>query len=80
MADARGATGAGTYPPLAHNPRLRSREYVLSVVANGQKAMPQFGSSLTDGQIAAVVDYVRTHFGNRYTDAASNRDVRVVRP
>jgi len=76
MADAKGAMGAGSYPALAHNPRLQSRDYVLSVVANGSKAMPRFAGSLTYGQIAAVVNYVRTHFGNRYADNATAGDVQ----
>jgi mono/diheme cytochrome c family protein len=76
MADAKGAIGAGSYPALAHNPRLQSRGYVLSVVANGSKAMPRFAGSLTEVQIAAVVNYVRTHFGNRYADNATAGDVK----
>ncbi len=31
---------------------------------------------LDDARIAAVVNYVRTHFGNRYTDTVSVEDVR----
>jgi mono/diheme cytochrome c family protein len=38
-------------------------------VLHGQRAMPPFGESLSDEQIAAVLNYVRTHFGNRYRDA-----------
>ena len=79
MPDARGARGAGTYPPLANNPRLQSAAYALSIVANGQKAMPWFGGPLTDAQIAAVVGYVRTHFGNHYTSPVTAADVRAVR-
>jgi mono/diheme cytochrome c family protein len=30
-------------------------------------------------QIAAVVDYVRTHFGSRYADDATDSDVKVMR-
>ena len=30
---------------------------------------------LDDRQIAAVVNYVRSHFGNRYTDEVSAADV-----
>lgn len=79
MADARGASGAGTYPSLASNPRLQSAAYALSIVANGQKAMPWFGGPLTDAQIAVVVGYVRTHFGNHYSSPVTAADAKAVR-
>ena len=28
--------------------------------------MPPFGEMMSDDQVAAVVNYVRTHFGNKY--------------
>jgi mono/diheme cytochrome c family protein len=34
---------------------------------------------MSDGQVAAVVNYVRTHFGNNYSDAVTARDVRSAR-
>jgi mono/diheme cytochrome c family protein len=42
--------------------------------------MPPFGVMMNDEQIAAVVNYVRTHFGNAYKDAVIPEDVKVVRP
>ena len=68
MPDARGAVGAGAYPALAFNPRLAAAIYPITVVLHGQRAMPPFGESLSDEQIASVLNYVRTHFGNRYRD------------
>ena len=41
--------------------------------------MPPFGDMMTDGQVAAVVNYVRTHFGNSYQDAVTAKDVSDVR-
>jgi mono/diheme cytochrome c family protein len=79
MSEAQGAVGAGRYPALANNPRLQSPYYPLTVVTNGQRAMPRLGAFLTDVQIANVVNYVRTHFGNRYTDLVSAKEVRKVR-
>jgi mono/diheme cytochrome c family protein len=35
---------------------------------------------MDDDQIAAVVNYVRTHFGNDYKDAVTPADVKAVRP
>ena len=68
MPDAKGAIGAGAYPALAANPRLAAAIYPVNVVLHGQRAMPPFGESLSDEQIASVLNYVRTHFGNRYKD------------
>jgi mono/diheme cytochrome c family protein len=79
MSDGKGATGAGTYPSLAGNSRLESSGYPIAVVINGQRGMPPFGAMMSDDQVAAVVNYVRTHFGNRYQDAVSVEDVRAVR-
>lgn len=79
MADAKGAKGAGQYPALAENPRLAAAAYPVYVVTYGQKAMPAFGGLLSDKQIATVVNYVRTHFGNDYDADASADDVSKIR-
>jgi mono/diheme cytochrome c family protein len=86
MADAKGATGAGTYPALASNPRLAAATYPITVVLNGQRAMPPFGhdnppftAGLTDVQVANVVNYVRTHFGNQYNDVITADSVKAAR-
>jgi mono/diheme cytochrome c family protein len=68
MPDAKGAIGAGAYPALASNPRLAAAIYPITVVLHGQRAMPPFGESLTDEQIASVLNYVRSNFGNHYKD------------
>ena len=62
MPDGRGAHGAGTYPSLVDDPRLAVSSYPLGVVLHGRSAMPPFGHSLTNEQVAAVVSYIRTHF------------------
>jgi mono/diheme cytochrome c family protein len=79
MQDAAGATGAGTYPSLASNSYLQSGAYPLYVVVHGRRAMPPFGDMLNDEQIAAVVNYVRTHFGNNFRDAVTAGDVKDAR-
>jgi mono/diheme cytochrome c family protein len=66
MADGKGATGAGTIPALANNPRLAVAAYPITMVAKGRGVMPWFDDILTPTQIADVVVYVRTHFGNDY--------------
>ena len=64
MADGRGAVGAAAYPRLAGDVLLASADYAATRVLLGSGAMPPFARSLSDEQIAAVVDYIRTHFGN----------------
>jgi mono/diheme cytochrome c family protein len=79
MPDGKGATGAGTYPSLAGDSNLVSSGYPVGIVVNGQRGMPPFGAMMDDDQVAAVVNYVRTHFGNDYQDAVTAEDVRTVR-
>lgn len=81
-----GAVGAGHYPKLAGDPALVSWEYVALTVLNGKNGMPPFGlpadrametraAHLSDAQIADVVNYVRSHFGNRYKSTVSAKQV-----
>lgn len=74
-----GAVGAGAYPALAGDARLQSGGYALSLVLNGSKAMPGFGAMLDDRQAAAVVNYVRTDFGNDARDAVTEADAAAAR-
>jgi len=80
MAAAEGAVGAGAYPALANDPKLAAAGYSVLVVVNGSKDMPPFGALLDDEQVAAVVNYVRSHFGNSYPDIVSPVDVKSPRP
>ncbi len=77
--DAKGAVGAGVYPPLADDKNLASTDFVLTVLFGGLKGMPPVGSMMSDAQVADVVTYVRTHFGNTYTDSVSPADVAAAR-
>ena len=79
MPDAMGASGAGSYPALAGNKNLETGSYPIYLVINGRRGMPAFGDMMTDGQIAAVVNYLRTHFGNNYQDAVTTKDVQDAR-
>jgi mono/diheme cytochrome c family protein len=79
MAKAEGAVGAGSYPALAKNANLRTSGYPVYVVLHGYKSMPPFARLMSDDQVAAVVNYVRTHFGNQYTDAVTADDVKNAR-
>jgi mono/diheme cytochrome c family protein len=86
MPDARGAVGAGRYPALAQDRTLVSRQYMALTILKGRRNMPAFGAKhaigfgappavLSEAQIAAVINYVRTHFGNRYTDPITAAEV-----
>jgi mono/diheme cytochrome c family protein len=79
MSDGKGAVGAGAYPSLAGNRNLEAGGYPIDVVVNGQRGMPAFGAMMSDAQVAAVVNYLRTHFDNTYQDAVTADDVKVVR-
>ena len=80
MPDAKGAVGAARYPALAQNAKLSVASYAVFMVTNGRAGMPAFARLLDDDQIAGVVNYVRTHFGNDYKDAVTPADVKAVRP
>lgn len=92
MPDAKGATGAGTYPALTGNPKLASPQYMAAVILFGRHDMPSFvvrqsnhrsffeDATLTDEQVAEVINYVRTHFGNRYTNSMTAADVAAMHP
>ena len=86
MPEAQGAAGAGAYPKLAANPQLASWEYVALTVVRGRGGMPAFGrrgeepfaflnARLDDEEIARVVNYVRSHFGNRYKKTVTASEV-----
>lgn len=78
--DARGATGAASYPALAENNNLASAEYLEILVLQGRRGMPPLGSMLSDQQIADVINYVRTHLGNNYGEGVSAADIQGARP
>ncbi|WP_342629209.1 cytochrome c [Nguyenibacter vanlangensis] len=81
MPDGKGAMGSGArFPALAGNPKLASGDYPVYVVLNGFGGMPWFSGLLNDRQVADVVNYVRTNFGNHYTDMVKPADVASQRP
>ena len=79
MPDGKGAQGAGHYPALADNPAVEAAPYVILNVLHGRKAMPSFGDEMNDDQVAAVVNYTRTHFGNRFAGDVTPSQVRSLR-
>lgn len=83
MPQGEGAVGAGQYPALADNQLLAGASYPIQLVVNGQYAMPPFGGMLDDRQVADVVNYIRSNFGNDFIaefGEATPQDVAQVRP
>jgi mono/diheme cytochrome c family protein len=89
MPDAGGAVGAGHYPALAKDPALASRQYMALTILMGRRNMPAFGAGhaigfggpaavLSEAQIAAVINYVRSHFGNHYKDQITPAEVKAL--
>jgi len=86
MPGAVGAVGAGHYPALARDPALASSQYMALTILKGRRNMPAFGARhaigfggppavLSEPQIAAVINYVRSHFGNHYKDQITAAEV-----
>jgi mono/diheme cytochrome c family protein len=89
MPQGEGAVGAGHYPKLSANTKLVSWEYVALTVLDGRNGMPPFGLPadqvmetrtvhLSDSQIADVVNYVRSHFGNHYKATVAAQQVAML--
>jgi mono/diheme cytochrome c family protein len=90
MPDGKGAVGAGNYPALAGDGSLASTEFMALTLLSGRRNMPAFGGngdvgmffmvpSLTDEQIAAVINYVRSHFGNHFKGQITPARVKALR-
>jgi hypothetical protein len=79
MPDGKGAEGAGNYPALAANRKLASADYLATTVLHGRHGMPPFADYLSDEQAAEIVNYVRSHFGNHFSDTLTADDVKRLR-
>jgi mono/diheme cytochrome c family protein len=78
MADAMGGKGAAAIPALAKNSKLAEPGYPIGMIVQGRGAMPALTDLLSPAQIAAVVTYVRTHFGNSYKKPVTEADVKTM--
>jgi mono/diheme cytochrome c family protein len=55
----------GAFPSLAGDPFVVGRpEPVAATVLNGRGGMPTFGKDLADDEIAAILTFVRSSWGN----------------
>jgi mono/diheme cytochrome c family protein len=86
MPGAQGASGAGFYPKLAADKKLVSWQFVALTVLNGRNGMPPFGfpadqvvqlrtTHLSDQQVADVVNYLRSHFDNKFPARVTAKQV-----
>ena len=80
MEDGRGDGGVGAHPPLTDNPKMNSRHFLAGVILTGYHGMPGFSTMMSDEQVAAVTNYVRSHFGNDYPDLITPAEVADLRP
>ena len=90
MPGGKGAKGAGAYPAFVGNPNLASSRYMALTILNGRRNMPAFARAdqqfyfpptwLTDQQVANVINYIRTSFGNDYRDPITAAEVRAMQP
>jgi len=89
MPGGQGAVGAGAYPKLAANKNFVSWAFVALTVLDGRNDMPPFGfpvgrgtnsgpAHLSDAQIADVVNYVRSHFGNAYKAEVTAEEIQAL--
>ena len=87
----KGQGRGSDYPPLAANPSIEMPSSVnaIRMVLNGGYppgtsgnpkpfGMPPFAQSLSDDEVAAVVSYIRTTWGNRGS-AVTSRDANALR-
>jgi mono/diheme cytochrome c family protein len=90
MPDGKGAIGAGRYPALAGDGSLASTEFMAMTLLEGRRNMPAFGGNgdmglffsvptLNDVQIAAVINYVRSSFGNHFKGTITAVQIKALR-
>jgi mono/diheme cytochrome c family protein len=86
-----GGLGTGGFGPrLAGDPMLAIGQFVIAQILIGRGQMPPFADKLSDQQIAAVSQYIRTNWGNDFgpvstdqvadTRALMKRAVQIAKP
>lgn len=69
----------GAFPALAGNPFVQGKSSdVASVLLKGRGGMPDFSDSLSDHDIATVLTFVRSNWGNK-ADGLKEADVSALR-
>jgi mono/diheme cytochrome c family protein len=68
----------GAFPSLAGDPFVMGPpELVASTVVHGRGGMPTFGPELSDVQIATILTYVRSAWGNQASPIAPDMVAKV---
>lgn len=74
-----GQLGTGGFGPvLAGDRMLAIQQFVIAQILLGRGKMPPFGDRLSDQDVAAVADYVRNDWGNKFGPVSAD-DVAAVR-
>jgi mono/diheme cytochrome c family protein len=69
----------GVGPALAGNTNIDDATVVINQVLNGGEIMPPIGQGLTDAQVAAVINFVRSSWGNTAAEPVTAEQVATVR-
>jgi mono/diheme cytochrome c family protein len=72
-----GEGGAG--PQLAGDEALANTDMVINQVLHGGQMMPPIGEGLTDAQVAAVINFIRSSWGNTTEDTVTAEQVGAIR-
>ena len=79
-AGCHGQDGAGNVgPALAGNADLGDANFVIGQILHGGQMMPPVGEGLTDDEVAAVINYIRSSWGNTATDTVTADQVTAIR-
>jgi mono/diheme cytochrome c family protein len=69
-----GGLGTGVFgPKLAGDPMLSISQFVIAQILIGRGQMPPFGDKLSDNEIAAVAQYIRSNWGNDFGPVSPNQ-------
>jgi mono/diheme cytochrome c family protein len=71
--------GGGVGPVLAGNANLNNASLVVRQILQGGDVMPPFADRLSDEEIAAVANYIRTAWGNAAAEMIAPADVAAMR-
>jgi mono/diheme cytochrome c family protein len=71
--------GGGVGPALAGNANLNDAALVVTQILQGGEVMPPFADRLSDEEIAAVANYIRTAWGNAAAEMIAPADITALR-
>ncbi len=80
MPKGEGASGAAKYPALSENPTLEYAAYAITLILNGQGAMPSLGHLLSDEQVLEITNFIQSNLDNNYAPDGTLEMVADTRP